>query len=314
MVALVLVAAVGTLASGWRAPIRRRVTGRWWDLAGAPLEAGLVRRTLVDTIWQLIRGANASLHPSRAVVARRYAEVLSDNVGQPGFRELLTVVTDLDTRQDVIVALVGEPFRRDFLASRPGRDRRIEVLDLARVGCDHALDMVAAALTPAVACDPALVAFSSESVWRGEVHRLCDRPAASHRLIEEVAAAGATQVIVVSAVGSSDGPHRLQTPRLDPRHRLGEFLVAAEGAALRDALEVARRRFEAVYFIRPAHLATGPFDFRGVYDEASDRRQPLAELIEQGYDDAYRQFIEPIVGASGEQIAGDETTGLRLGF
>ena len=29
----------------------------------------------------------------------------------------------------------------------------------------------------------------------------------------------------------------------------------------------------------------------------------LTELMRRGYDDAYRQFIEPIVGASGEQLA-----------
>jgi len=45
----------------------------------------------------------------------------------------------------------------------------------------------------------------------------------------------------------------------------------------------------------------GPFDFSGVYDESSDRVRSLAELVRQGYDDAYRQFIEPVV-ATGERI------------
>ena len=31
------------------------------------------------------------------------------------------------------------------------------------------------------------------------------------------------------------------------------------------------------------------------------RRSPSS--IERGYEDAYRQFIEPVVGASGEQLA-----------
>ena len=47
--------------------------------------------------------------------------------------------------------------------------------------------------------------------------------------------------------------------------------------------------------IRPDHNPIGPFDFRGTYDEASDRRRTLAELMQQGYADAYRHFIEPIV-------------------
>jgi hypothetical protein len=28
----------------------------------------------------------------------------------------------------------------------------------------------------------------------------------------------------------------------------------------------------------------------------------MAELVDRGYEDAYRQFIEPVVGASGERI------------
>ena len=36
---------------------------------------------------------------------------------------------------------------------------------------------------------------------------------------------------------------------------------------------------------------------------SSDRWTDLTELMNRGYEDAYRQFIEPVVGASGEQIA-----------
>ena len=55
--------------------------------------------------------------------------------------------------------------------------------------------------------------------------------------------------------------------------------------------------------IQPSHSAIGPFDLAGAYDEASDRRQNLSELMERAYEDAYRQFIEPVIGASGEQLA-----------
>ena len=224
------------------------------------------------------------------------------------------LATDLDARRDIVVALLSEPYRRDFLAPRPGRDRRTEVLDLARRRPRLRLEVIAGALTPPVACEPALVTFSVDSFWRGETHRLCDRPAAIARLLEEVAAAGVAQVVIVTAVSLSSQPHRLNPPRLDPRHRLGDFVVAAEATALRDALEAARRQFTAIYLVSPTHNATGPFDFGGVYDEASDRRQSLDELVERGYEDACRQFIEPIVGASGEQLARSETGELRLGF
>ena len=89
---------------------------------------------------------------------------------------------------------------------------------------------------------------------------------------------------------------------MELRHRLGEFLAAAESAALRDAVEMARLRFDSVYLICPAHNPVGAFDFAGAHDEASDRRQDLGELMDRAYEDAYHQFIEPVVGASGDHL------------
>jgi len=200
-------------------------------------------------------------------------------------------------------ALLREPYRRDFIAPRAGRERRAEAFDLAGAGREHALDLMAAALTPPVVCEPRLVTFASDGFWRGETHRLCDRPGAVIRLFDELAAAAVSQVIVVTAVPTAFAPHRLRTPRLDVRSRLGEFLAAAEAAALHDAVNVARLRFDSCYVVRPAHNPVGPFDVSGAYDEASDRRHSTAELMERGYEDAYHQFIEPIVGASGDQLA-----------
>ena len=54
--------------------------------------------------------------------------------------------------------------------------------------------------------------------------------------------------------------------------------------------------------IRPTHNPLGPFDFMGCYDDRSDRRQTLAELVDRGYEDGFRQFVDPVVGASGEWI------------
>jgi hypothetical protein len=57
-----------------------------------------------------------------------------------------------------------------------------------------------------------------------------------------------------------------------------------------------------VYVIRPSHNPIRPFDLAGAYDEKSDRMQPLEELMQRGYEDAYRQFIEPVLGAAGDRI------------
>jgi hypothetical protein len=94
----------------------------------------------------------------------------------------------------------------------------------------------------------------------------------------------------------------LSTGRVELRGRAGEHLGAFEAAGLRDALEQFDGRFAGLFAIRPAHNPVGPLDFRGVYDERSDRVQALAELVDRGYEDAYRQFIEPIVGAGGERM------------
>ena len=80
------------------------------------------------------------------------------------------------------------------------------------------------------------------------------------------------------------------------------MLAAHETAVLRDAVGACQGRFAAIYLIRPSHNPLGPLDFAGVYDERSDRQHGVGELVDRGYEDAYRQFIEPVVAASGERI------------
>lgn len=295
-----------------RLPVRRRVEGRpWWRVLAAPIDVAGARAAFAGSLWQLVRGANPAAPPASPSIGRRYAEVLAENLGQPGFRELMLVVTDLDSRRDLVAALLREPYQREFVAARPDRERRSEIVDLAGAGRDHGFDVIAAALTPPAACDPLLMTFGVESYWRGETHRLCDRPGACSRLLDELAASGVSQVVVVSAVAASRAPHRLRTPPLDLRRRLGEFLAAAESAALDDALATARLRFDSAYLIAPAHNPIGPFDVAGAYDEASDRRQDLVELMGRAYEDAYHQFIEPVVGASGDHLAHPAPTALN---
>lgn len=300
---MLLVLLAGGMLARWARRSRRAERGWWWRIVAAPVDAELARARFAGAIWDLIRGAVPVDRPADMALSRRYTEVLGENLGQPGFRELLLVATDLDARRDVVAAMLADGHRRSFLAPRAGRDRRTEVLDLSGVGRDHAIDVLRAALTPPVMCEPQLVPFAPDSYWRGETHRLCDRPGAVQRLLEEAAEAGATQAIVVSAIAPSASPHQLRPFRLDVRGRFGDFQAAAESAALRDAIETVGSRFESLFLIQPAHNPIGPFDLAGALDEASDRRQRLPELMEVAYEDAYRQFIEPVVGASGEQLA-----------
>jgi hypothetical protein len=110
------------------------------------------------------------------------------------------------------------------------------------------------------------------------------------------------QIVIVSAAPELPRPHTLAAPRLDVRARVGEYLQSSEAAAVKDAARVTAARAARVFTIRPTHNPIGPFDFGGGYDDRSARAQPLDELMGRGYEDAYLQFIEPVVGGSGERV------------
>jgi hypothetical protein len=121
-------------------------------------------------------------------------------------------------------------------------------------------------------------------------------------LLDELVDLHVQQILVVSAAPESAGPHALAAPPLDGRGRLGEYVQSSEAAVLRDATRLIAARAPRVFIIRPSHNPVGPFDFAGGYDDRSERRQPLEELMSRGYQDAYHQFIEPGVGASGDGL------------
>jgi hypothetical protein len=311
LVVFALLVGVGAIAASFAASTvrphakRRTRHGLVWRLAGSPLSAARVVERSLAEFWNLIRGAAPLAAPPAAELAKRYVDLLSENLGQPGFRELLVTAHDMDARRDLVFALLAKTHRQRFFGRPGGTEnarRYSETFDLGGVARDHALDALAAALAIPVATEPHLATFSAEGPWRGETHRLCDRPGAIGRLIEEVGAAGAEQVILVSASAPAANVHELSAGRADLRGRAGEQLGAFEAAGLRDVLEQFGGRFAGLFVIRPAHNPLGPLDFSGVYDERSDRLQPLSELIDRGYEDAYRQFIEPVVGAGGERI------------
>jgi hypothetical protein len=254
-------------------------------------------------MWDLLRGATRLKQPAPAELGRRYAELLADNLGQPGFRELLVVVHDADAHRDLVFALVGEARRRD-LVRRPTSEaadaRRAEVFDLGGLARDHLPDAVAAALTVPLATEWHPITFAPDAYWRGETHRLCDRTGSLIRVVDELIDLDVLQIVLVSAAPESQGPHALAVARLDGRGRLGDYIQSAEAAVVRDATNTTGG--VRIFTIRPAHNPMGPFDFGGGYDDRSHRRQGLAELMNRGYEDAYHQFIEPVVGASGERV------------
>ena len=296
---------LGAIVSTVRSRARRRSRGAlWWRLVGTPLDVSGAVTWFSDGLWRIMRGAARIATPSPDDLGDRYAELLAENLGQPGFRELIMSAHDLDARRDITFALLAEPHRRGFLTAHlgDGTTRQLDTVDLTGAARRHATDALAAALSLPVATEPHLMTFSPNSAWKGETHRVCDRPDATTRLLEEVANAGAEQVIVVSALPRAPGPHTLSAGRRDIRGRAGEHLAAIETAALRDAIASRAALFQALFEVRPTHNPLGPFDFEGCYDERSDRRQTLGELIDRGYEDGFRQFVGAVVGASGERL------------
>jgi hypothetical protein len=301
---MALAAAVAAVAAWLRSG--RRVRGAtWWRLVPSPLSADSAVSHCWRTLWDLLRGATQLQQPTPRDLAGRYAELLADNLGQPGFRDLVITAHDLDAHRDLVFALVGDGRSRER-ARRPvpaeTDARRAEFIDLGGAGRDYLADAVAAAFAVPLATETHAIVFAPDAYWRGETHRLCDRPSGLPRLLDELVDLGVQQLLVASAAPESPGPHALTMPRVDGRGRLGEYLQSSEAAAVRDATRLIAARATRVFVIRPTHNPIGPFDFDGGFDDRSGRPQPLDELMSRGYEDAYHQFIEPVVGASGEQV------------
>ena len=292
-----------------RSKRRERRSGIWWAVLGAPVSAAGLREALQTRLWRVIAGAPGKKEPRLDEFGRRYTELLAESLGQPGFHELLLTVHDLDARRDLVFALLDRRRRRDFTDRPPEAavDRAAELFDLSGVARDHLMEVVCGALALPAVTDAHLATFAPESYWRGETHRFVARPEAVGRLLEELQYAGVEQVIVVSAAGPLSGPHGLRKPRRDAWGRLGEWLAASDAVAVRDAVAARAPGFAALFRIEPSYNALANLDFRGCYDERSDRRQALAELVDRGYEDAYRQFIEPIVAGGDQAVEGEAT-------
>jgi hypothetical protein len=300
VVAVVVWSAIGA----WRNdPARRRLKGAfWWRLVSAPLTSEEPAGVLMDTVWRLVRGGSSEPRPVAAELGRRYAEMLADNLEQPGFREVLLAIHDIDGRRDLVGGLLAGDAQAAFQARRGGLGpREAEVVDWTSPQRALVADFLQASLRLPFASSPHVVEFPADSYWRGERHRTSDRPELPLRLVDEVAAVGVEQVILVSPAPPAGLAHGLRPRFLDLRARMGEVLRSMESAALHDAWSASRTRFSGVFVVQPDHNPIGPFDFTGAHDDASDRRVTVKDLIEQGYGDAYRQFIEPIV-AAGDRI------------
>jgi hypothetical protein len=297
---------------------RRRVPEAFESL----LDAGPGLSRLRRGLWEIARGAALSGGPpSAAELGRRYAALLAENLGEPGFRELVLRTADLDRGDALTFVLLGEATGVDD-DGQPLLGAGLEgAVDLRAPGLDALFfDAVATGLLCPMAMPLQRVSFPKGGVHGGETHRLTDATFVPGTGIAEALAAGAEQVIVVTGVPETQGP---LARRRGPRARLDAATRVLERQATREVGEAERLnrivgtlghrdtdgrgawedpasgrvyREVDVWVVRPERRALGPMEFDGARDPATEVVQTVHDLLEQGRRDAYSQFVEPVVG------------------
>jgi hypothetical protein len=311
--ALAMLAIVGAGALYLRD--RRRFAEAFESLLDASPGFGRLRRGL----WEVARGAALSgSPPSEAELGRRYVALLAENLGEPGFRELVLRAADLDRGGNLAFAVL-----REAAGAAPGRAREGPggPVDLTVPGHESLFfDAIATGLLYPVAMPVRRVSFPKGAAHGGETHRLTDATLVRGSGIAAALAAGAEQVILVTGVPEAAAPlarRRGPLARIDAVLRTLERQAAAEIAetermsrlvgTLGHVDATGRRAWEDpatgrtyrevdLWVIRPERRALGPAELDGARDPVTEVRQTTDDLLEQGFRDACRQFVEPVVG------------------
>jgi hypothetical protein len=285
------------------------------------LDAGPGLARLRKGLWEIARGAALSGGPpSEAELGRRYASLLAENLGEPGFRELVLRTADLDRGEALTFALLRVD-DAELEAGRPRTGGLSEVVDLRAPGHDALFfDAVSTGLLCPMAMPLRRVSFPKGGVHGGETHRLTDATFVPGTGIAEALAAGAEQVIIVTGVPETPAP---LARRRGPHARMDAAARALERQAARELSEAerlnrivstlghrggdGRRAWEDpargrlyrevdLWVVRPESRALGPMELDGARDPATEVVETTEDLLLQGWRDAYRQFVEPVVG------------------
>jgi hypothetical protein len=294
---------------------RRRFTEAFESFLDA--EPGLAR--LRRGLWAIARGvALSGGPPSEAELGRRYVALLAENLGEPGFRELVLRAADLDRGDALVFFLVRDD---GSAAARSSDGPLADAVDLRVPGHDTLFfDALATGLLCPLAMPMRRVSFPKGAVHAGETHRLTDATFVPGSGIAEALAAGAEQVVVVTGVPETAAPlarRRGPLARTDAAVRALERQAAGEiddiwrinrmVGTLGHRGENGRRAWEDpatghvygevdLWAIRPDRRALGPMELDGARDPATEVLQTADDLMELGFRDAYRQFVEPVVG------------------
>jgi hypothetical protein len=304
---------------------------RFAELFESLLDVERGRERLLRALWEISRGPTLSdKPPPEPDLGRRYVALATENLGQPGFRELILRAADVEAGAALDFVLLHEAHHTSFAAARArGPRSRLEGLpgavDLRSPGHDTLFfDAAMSGLLPPFVTPMRRVAFPKGGLHGGEVHRLADATLASGTGIACALHAGAEQVILVTPVSEDpDPPARRRGPRahadgaiaLLERQAVETDVSAAErinrmvqtlghdtptGRAWQDPASGRLFREFSLYVVRPSRRGLLPLEWDGALDPTSEVLETPADLMERGYKDAYRLFVEPVVGAAPE--------------
>ncbi len=304
--------ALALLAMGAAAVMLLRDRRRFSEHLESLFDARPGQQRLRRGLWEIARGAALSSGPpSESELGKRFVALLAENLGQPGFREMVVRAADLDAGGTLPFFVLGEERQAGFAAG------------LSHGYADLFFDAVVTGLLPPVALPVRRVSFPKRGLFGGETHRLTDATLVAESGISEALAAGAEQVIVASGAPETHVP---APRRRGPWARLDATVHALERQALERDVDEAERinrmvatlghrtedgsrawqdpgtgrvyRELRLYVIRPQRRTLGPLEVGGARDPATEVVETTADLLEQGYRDAYRLFVEPVVGAA----------------
>jgi hypothetical protein len=329
LVALALpIFALSLLVLGFAAVTLLRYRRRFPEALEAVLDARPGERRLARGLWEVARGAALSAAPpDERELGKRYVGLLAENLSEPGFRELILRTTDLESGTVLPFVVLQDAYRSLFGALRArGPRSRLDGLpgavDLKAPACGELFfDAVATGIAAPLASAVRRVAFPRGGLHAGETRRLAEAALAGGSGLAEALAAGAEQAILVSATPETAAPRRRRGPlaMLDAamgtleRQALERDVAGAErinrivetlghrtedgGRAWQDPATGRVYRDFALYVVRPTHRGLGPLELDGARDPATDVLETPADLLELGYRETYRLFVEPVVGA-----------------
>ena len=319
-----LISLLAGISAAWALLRERRRASEWLEYL---MDTRPARKRTLTRLWEVTHGtALATSLPSEDEVGRRVVALVTESLGQPGFRELILRATDLEMGRAASFMLLSDEWRAAFQMARrtataEGAQR---VIDLRSPGLEAFLAdaLLAGLLAPLLAPLRRLV-FQKTGLLPGGTRRFTDASLAQGCGLADALAAGAEQVILVLGIPvqpinwtARRGPWAAVDALLAASERTGTEAELAETERLNRVVETVghpgadgRREWQdpltgrvvravEVYVIRPERRVLGPLGFDGVRDSTSDLVEAPADLLEHGYRDAHRLFLGPVVGAS----------------